>query len=67
VVHGPRYDEREIHEQQPTQYLAEQIQIQENTDDVYQSTLQVVLETSLEDEADQFGSAADFIRITDEH
>jgi hypothetical protein len=26
-----------------------------------------VLETTIEEEAEQFGAAADFIRITDEH
>ena len=66
-IHAPRYDEREIHEQQPTQYLHEQLQIQETTDDGYQSTLRVVLETTLEDQAEQFEATADFIRITDEH
>lgn len=67
AIHGQRYDERDIHEQQPTQYLAEQIQLQETTDDGYQSSLGVVLETPIEDEAEQFGEAVDFIRITDEH
>jgi len=66
-LHGHRYDEREIHEQQPTQYLHEQIQIDESTDDGYQSSLRVVLETTIDEEAEQFGAAAEFIRITDEH
>ena len=67
VIHGPRYDEREIHEQQPAQYLHESLQIQENPDDGYQSTLQVVMETSIQDETEQFETTAEFIRITDEH
>ena len=67
AIHGHRYDERGIPEQQPTQYLHEQIQIQDTADEVYQSTLRVVLETAIEDDAEQFGSAVDFIRITDEH
>jgi hypothetical protein len=66
-IHGHRYDERDIHEQQPTQYLHEQIQIDESTDDGYQSSLRVVLETTIDEEAEQFGAAEEFIRITDEH
>ncbi len=67
AIHGARYDEREIHEQQPTQYLHEQLQIQETADDGYQSALRVVLETTIDEDAEPFGTAADFIRITDEH
>ena len=67
AIHGQRYDERDIHGQQPTQYLHEQIQLEETMDDRYQSSLRVVLETTLEEEAEQFDTAADFIRITDEH
>jgi uncharacterized LabA/DUF88 family protein len=67
AIHGQRYDERDIHEQQPTQYLHEQIQLEESGDDGFQASLRVVLETTIEEEAEHFGSAADFIRITDEH
>jgi uncharacterized LabA/DUF88 family protein len=67
MIHGVPHDEREIPEQQPTQYLHEQVQIEEPADDGYQSTLRVVLETTIEDETEPFGPAADFIRITDEH
>ena len=56
-----------IPEQQPTQYLHEPIEIQETSDEVYQSTLRVVLETTIEEEDERFSTAADFIRITDEH
>jgi hypothetical protein len=66
-IHGHRYDEHQIHEQQPTQYLHEQIQIQEDGDVGFQSSLRVVLETTIEEEPEQFGAAAEFIRITDEH
>lgn len=66
AIHGHRYDERGIPEQQPTQYLHEQLQIQAD-DDGYQSTLRVVVvETAIETE-EQFGAPADFIRVTDEH
>ena len=66
-IPGHRYDERGIPEPQPTQYLHEQIQLQETTADGYQSALRVVLETTIEEEAEHFGSTANFIRITDEH
>ena len=67
AIQGHRYDERDIHEQQPTQYLHEQIQLDESADDGFQSSLRVVLETTIEEESEQFGGAVDFIRITDEH
>jgi uncharacterized LabA/DUF88 family protein len=67
AIHGHRYDERDIHEQQPTQYLHEQIQLEESLDDGYQASLRVVLETTIEEESEEFGATADFIRITDEH
>src|SRR6476659_664846 len=59
IKHGRSYDERDIHEQQPTQYLHEQIQLDESTDDGYQSSLRVVLETTIDEEAEQFGAAAE--------
>jgi uncharacterized LabA/DUF88 family protein len=65
--HGHRYDEHQITEQQPTQYLHEQIQIEESPDGSYQSSLRVVLETSIETETEELNAATDFIRITDEH
>jgi len=67
AIQGHRYDERDIHEQQPTQYLHEQIQLDESADDGFQSSLRVVLETTIEEESEQFDAAVDFIRITDEH
>ena len=67
AIQGHRYDERDIHEQQPTQYLHEQIPLEEPTDDGFQPSLRVVLETTIEEESEQFGTAVDFIRITDEH
>jgi uncharacterized LabA/DUF88 family protein len=66
-LHGPRYDEREMHEQQPTQYLHEQIEIQEGGVDPFQSAMRVVVETTIDEESEQFDAVAGFIRITDEH
>jgi hypothetical protein len=65
VVHGARYDEPGIPEQQPTQYL-EQIHIQETNEDGFQSAMHVVVETTIEPDAAEFTDAAEFIRVTDE-
>ena len=65
-VHGPRYDERDLHEQQPMQYLHEQIPVQDDTPDVFQTAMRVVVETSIE-QVEEFDSTTEFIRITDEH
>jgi uncharacterized LabA/DUF88 family protein len=65
VVHGARYDERGILEQ-PTQYLHEQIHIQETNEDDFQSAMQVVVETAIEPDATEFDGTAEFIRVTDE-
>jgi hypothetical protein len=68
VTHGPRYDERDLHEHLPTQYMQEEIQLQqEDSADGFQSTMRVVLESTIDDEVEQFESAAEFIRITDDH
>ena len=66
VSQGHRYDERGVPVQQPTQYLHEQIHIAGTTDDVYQSALRVVLETTIDEDTEPFGGA-EFIRITDDH
>jgi len=66
VVHGGRYDERGIPEQQPPQYLHEQIHIQETNEDGFQSAMHVVVETTIEPDAAEFADAAEFIRVTDE-
>ena len=66
-IHGSRYDERDLHEhQQPTQYLHEQISVQEVQPDGYQAAMRVVLETTIEETA-EFDTASQFIRVTDEH
>jgi uncharacterized LabA/DUF88 family protein len=63
-IHAPRYDERGISEHQPTQYLHEQVHVQESGTE-FQS-MRVVLETTIDDGAD-FGDDVEFIRVTDEH
>jgi len=67
AIHGHRYDERGIPEQQPTQYLHEPIPLEDPASVGYQAALRVVLETTLEEDSEQFTTTADFIRITDEH
>lgn len=67
VVHGARYDEREILEQQPAHYLHEQIHLEETTEDGYQTAMHVVVETTLDPDVTEFADGAEFIRVTDEH
>lgn len=64
-VHGPRYDGREIHEQQPSQYLHEQIDVQESTAREFEAAMRVVVEATIE-ETGSFDDSTDFIRVTDE-
>jgi hypothetical protein len=61
-VHGARYDERELHEPQPPQYLHERIHVTETEE--YQ-TMRVVVETAIEDNG-SFDSGVEFIRVTDD-
>ena len=70
-AHGPRYDERDLHEQQPMQYLHESplhepIPVEDHPSEGFQTARRVVVETTI-DEAEQFDSATQFIRVTDEH
>ena len=67
-MHTPRYDERELHEQQqPSQYLHEQIEMQPPVDDGFPTSMRVVLvETNIEAEAEEMNTV-EFVRILDEH
>jgi len=66
ATHGPRYDEQALHEAVSEQYLHEHIEIQpENSHDGFEA-MRVVIESAIEEEAEQLESAAEFIRITDE-
>ena len=67
VVHGARYDEREILEQQPAHYLHEQIHLEETSEDGFQTAMHVVVETTLDPDVTEFSDGAEFIRVTDEH
>jgi uncharacterized LabA/DUF88 family protein len=63
-AHTHRYDERGLPEQQPSQYLHEQIELREGTVAQFEA-LRVVVETTI-DESGQFESNTEFIRVTDE-
>jgi hypothetical protein len=62
-IHGQRYDERDLHEHQPSQYLHEQIQ----EPDGFQTAMRVVLVETTIEEAEEFDTSSQFIRVTDEH
>lgn len=66
IGHAARYDEPEMLEQQPAHYLHEQIHLQQATDDGFQSTMHVVVDTTIESDAEAFEGAGEFIRVTDE-
>jgi hypothetical protein len=66
LPHGHRYDERDLHEHVSTQYMHEQIS-QDPTEAMLHTSLQVMLESTIDETDEQFNSASDFIRITDDH
>jgi len=66
-MHSPRYDERELHGQQPTQYIHDQIGIPNPVPDGFTTEMRVVVvETHIETEDDEM-SSAQLVRILDEH
>lgn len=67
ISHGTRYDERDLHEPLPAQYMQEQMQMPKAPPDTFQAAMRVVLETDIDEEAAEFEAATEFIRITDEH
>jgi uncharacterized LabA/DUF88 family protein len=64
LPHGQRYDERDLQDQLPNEYLEPSIS-QDGAGTVL-TPLHVVVESSIE-EAEEFSSAPEFIRITDDH
>jgi hypothetical protein len=66
ISHGTRYDERDLHEPLPGQYLQDQMELQKSADS-FQAAMRVVIEAEIEEEAAEFEAATEFIRITDEH
>jgi uncharacterized LabA/DUF88 family protein len=71
LSHGHRYDEHDLHEHPehvPTQFMHEHIHMQdESSVDGFQQELQVIIESDIHEEAEDFEPATEFIRITDEH
>jgi hypothetical protein len=67
ITHGTRYDERDLHDDVPSQYLQESMEIEEAPPDVFQAAMRVVIEAEIEEEAAEFQASTDFIRITDDH
>ena len=50
ISHGTRYDERELHEPMPAQYLQEECQLPKETADSFQAAMRVVLEADIDEE-----------------
>jgi len=67
--HGPRYDERDLHDHVPHYLPADGMPLSSKPQpDAFQTAMRVVLETEIgEDEAAEFQAASEFIRITDDH
>lgn len=66
MVHGARYDERDFHDV-TSDFIHHPLEIPQPPTDGFQSAMRVVLDSSITDEPDQFGSESDYIRVTDEH
>jgi hypothetical protein len=64
LTQGTRYDERDLHEPLPVQYLEESLP--PNSPDSFEA-MRVVIEAEIEEEAAEFEAATEFIRITDDH
>src|SRR4029077_3318316 len=65
VTHETRYDERVLHEPQPPQYL--EPTVSDAPSDAFQTAMRVVIEAEIDEEAAEFETASEFIRITDDH
>jgi hypothetical protein len=68
ISHPTRYDERDLHEHMPDQYLEQAMHMdQASAADRFQAAMRVVIEAEIEEEAAEFEAATEFIRITDDH
>jgi uncharacterized LabA/DUF88 family protein len=72
VSHGVRYDERDLHEVTSHNVFMQNgvdapTESEGGVESYTASVSRVVIETELDDETDAFDSAADLIRVTDEH
>jgi len=66
ISHGPRYDERDLHEPQP-QYLPDPMALTKPQPDAFQTAMQVVLESEISEDDGAGFETSEFIRITDDH
>lgn len=65
-THSQRYDERELHEQQPTQFLHEEIEMATPTSQGFPANMRVVVvETTIEAEDEEINTV-ELVRILDE-
>src|SRR2546427_59549 len=63
LPHGQRYDERELHEPAAIAYADEQLAAQQvNAADVFQSTMRVVLESTVDAEDERFEQSTEYVR-----
>lgn len=68
IPHGVRYDERDLHEPPPHHYVTEQLEATHvGAGDGFQSALQVVLESTAEEDVESFEQSTEFIRVTDDN
>jgi uncharacterized LabA/DUF88 family protein len=65
VTHG-RYDERDLHDHMPSEYLHDAIPLQEAPPDAFQAAMRVVIEAEIDEEAAEYEAATEFIRVTDD-
>jgi hypothetical protein len=66
ISHGPRYDERDLHEHLPS-YLADTMELAKPQPDAFQTAMRVVLESEISENEGAAFDASEFIRITDDH
>ena len=63
LSHGPRYDERDLHDH--SHYMPEHLGGE--SPNGFEAAMQVVIQAEIEEEAAEFEAATEFIRITDDH
>jgi uncharacterized LabA/DUF88 family protein len=68
IMHGTRYDERDLHDTLSAPYAPDPMEMPKSCPaDDFQAAMRVVIEAEIEEEAAEFEAATEFIRITDEH
>ena len=67
ITHGSRYDERDLHDHIPSQYLQEPPPLQDAPLDAFQAAMRVVIEAEIQEDEAEFQASTEFIRVTDDH